>query len=73
MKTAIINCAKRQIRADIKKGLVPEVRSFGDLHDYVDANCYGGMCEDEVYEVAGDLINEVQDALNEWIIGGYND
>lgn len=24
--------------------------SFSALHDYVDANCYGGFCEDEMME-----------------------
>ena len=35
------------IRADFADGTVPEeeIRSFSDLHDHVDANTYGGICE----------------------------
>lgn len=39
---------KSEILADIASGTVPEtVSSFSELHDYVDANCYGGFCEDD--------------------------
>src|SRR4051812_44680105 len=32
-----------EVKEDIKSGLVPEkVSSFAELHDYVDANGYGG-------------------------------
>ena len=32
-------------------GIVPKtVASFSELHDYIDANCLGGLCDDEVYE-----------------------
>lgn len=42
-----IEQAKREIMEDIASGRVPfTVSSFGRLHDYVDANCYGGLCED---------------------------
>lgn len=38
---------KREILRDIALGIVPEApESFGTLHDHVDANCYGGMCDD---------------------------
>lgn len=36
-----------EIEDDMMTGTVPrDVASFGDLHDYVDANCYGGFCDD---------------------------
>jgi len=39
---------KQEIIEDIKVGRVPEdCPSFSALHDYVDANCYGGFCEDD--------------------------
>jgi hypothetical protein len=39
---------KREILEDIQCGRVPDnVGSFGSLHDYVDGNEYGGLCEDE--------------------------
>lgn len=40
--------AKAEIHADVAAGIVPKtVRSFAELHDYVDANVYGGFCEGE--------------------------
>lgn len=36
-----------QIKFDIVTGVVPPtVHSFSELHDYVDANCYGGLCDE---------------------------
>lgn len=38
---------KAEISKDVATGRVPQsVASFGDLHDHVDANEYGGLCED---------------------------
>lgn len=38
--------AKDEIQADTAAGVVPAcVRDFRTLHDYVDANEYGGMCD----------------------------
>lgn len=45
-----VAAAKREIVEDIASGLVPQtVSTFSQLHDYVDANEYGRLC-DEVYE-----------------------
>lgn len=42
---------KREIIEDIKAGQVPvDCPSFSALHDYVDANCYGGFCEEDVMQ-----------------------
>jgi len=42
---------KKEVLADIISGIVPTtVNSFSELHDYVDANCYGSFCEDEYFE-----------------------
>lgn len=39
---------KSEILADILDLRVPVgVKSFCELHDYVDANCYGGFCDDD--------------------------
>lgn len=44
---AVIVRAKREILQDVIAGRVPaDVAGFGDLHNHVDANEYGGMCED---------------------------
>lgn len=38
-----------EIAAEIANGRIPKnVESFSQLHDYVDANEFGGFCEDEV-------------------------
>ena len=65
----ILDKAKKEILSDIKEGIVPDtVTSFSDLHDFVDANCYGGFC-DENYETSKNLEfeNEIQTKLDEWI------
>lgn len=57
--------AKVEILADIRAGIVPTtVTSFSDLHDYVDANEYGGMTD---IPVNLNLANPIQDALDAWI------
>lgn len=44
----IVAVMQVQIIIDVMQGRVPvQVRSFGDLHDYVDANEYGNLCDDE--------------------------
>jgi hypothetical protein len=43
----VVTRMAREIQADIESGDVPTtVRTFGDLHAYVDGNAYGGFCED---------------------------
>jgi hypothetical protein len=38
--------AKREILDDVSVGRVPiDVSDFAELHDYVDANEYGGLCD----------------------------
>lgn len=77
MLKARIAQGKKEIRADIKAGTIPAtITSFGELHDYVDANEYGGLCEDAIYDSMGSevewigLCNQVQDALDAWIKKG---
>jgi hypothetical protein len=42
---------KQEITEDVTAGRVPtDCLSFSALHDYVDANCYGGFCEDDVLQ-----------------------
>ncbi|MDP4028388.1 MAG: hypothetical protein Q8P42_05410 [Gallionella sp.] len=46
-----IEAMKKEIIEDVKSGRVPaDCPSFSALHDYVDANCYGGFCEDDVMQ-----------------------
>ena len=77
-----VKCAKDEIRLDVRKGIVPRgVSSFGGLHDYVDANEYGGsgfLChlfepdDIELDQQQLELLNEIQDAIDKWIkTGGH--
>ncbi len=65
---------KKEILEDVRSGRVPaHVESFGDLHDFVDANEYGGLCEDHFFQQdKPDLKNsaEVQEQLHQWIKSG---
>jgi hypothetical protein len=73
-----IDRSKREIEADMQEGVLPsDVPDFSALHDYVDANEYGGLCEDfqcpEVFtdDPEGDLwwaaCNRIQDGVNDWL------
>ena len=43
-----VNCMKLGIINDMNAGIVPPIiKSFAELHDYTDANEYGGFCIDE--------------------------
>lgn len=46
-----IETMKKEIIEDVNAGRVPaDCPSFSALHDYVDANCYGDFCEEEVMD-----------------------
>lgn len=78
---------KAEILEDVKNGIVPAtVKSFSELHDYVDANCYGGTeaLLDEMDKQAPDtdeghsramsalvdICNPAQEIINDWIAAG---
>ena len=79
---ALVSIMKREILLDISDLRVPHnVASFSELHDYVDANCYGGFCEDGVHpwawnpeggltDAATDLINAASDIVDKWLANG---
>lgn len=62
--------AKLEILVDIEQGYVPStVKSFSELHDYVDANCYGGLCDDDnILDI--EEMNTVQTIVSGWLMGG---
>lgn len=70
---AIVERMKAEITADLESGRVPaKVASFADLHDYVDANEYGGLCSEECPFDAGtdadaDIINRAQEIVDRWL------
>ena len=78
---------KAEILADVASGRVPRrVKSFSHLHDFVDANCYGGtekMLEEldaagpdtDEQHVANlgrlcDLCNPAMELVDQWIKDG---
>lgn len=61
---------KREILEDVASGRIPaDAASFSVLHDHVDANEYGGLC-DERAEWTNEQAAAVQDALDRWIRDG---
>lgn len=68
-------------RSEQKNGVI---RTFSDLHDYVDANEYGGLCDADTYPEFWDneitdtqtsdlniaSASAVQDGVDEWIRNG---
>lgn len=69
---------KREILDDVRAGVVPKnIKSFSELHDYVDANCYGGLCEGAIRYRPVDgphgfvnPVNRLQDEIDRWIKAG---
>ncbi len=63
---------KREIQADIASGRIPAgVKTFGALHDHVDANEYGGGCESfDGSDDACRFWNTVQNTLDAWLRQG---
>jgi len=76
---AAIERAKAEIRHDIKNGVVPaDVPDFSSLHDFVDANMYGGMCDEGPSSAAESMNHEdwiewgnaLQSYLDDWLKAG---
>ena len=76
-RDAAIARAKAEILWMIRLGRIPAgVRSFTDLHDHIDANELGGLCEDgpmaPLVRVETDegmaFANAVQDAVHAWLV-----
>jgi len=64
---AAVAQSKQEILADMASGTVPtEVRTFSALHDYVDANVYGGLCDDGA-SFTIEQANEIQSRVDEWL------
>jgi len=66
---------KSEILHDIADGNIPaDIMHFRDLHDYVDANEYGGFCEDGNRVINAlpadqqiDVLNYCQDVIDFWL------
>ena len=67
----VVERAKAEILADVAAGTVPSTcASFSELHDYTDANGYGGAFERPFDNEETDFWNAVQDAVDAWIKQG---
>jgi hypothetical protein len=63
----IIERAKAEIRSDVLSGVVPDnTYDFEKLHDYVDANEYGGFTDDN-FTTDWDFVVDVQNILDAWM------
>jgi len=66
-----IERSKSEILEHVAEGTVPATcASYSELHDYVDANGYGGAFEDDFDNEETDFWNAVQDAVDAWIKAG---
>jgi hypothetical protein len=62
---------KEEINSDIASGIVPaSVGTFAELHDYVDANEYGGATEDGSPLQSATLHNRCTNAVDAWLRAG---
>lgn len=50
-KADLVEKIKAEVERLMAEGKIPPtVRSFSDLHDHCDANCLGGLCDDEMVD-----------------------
>lgn len=69
---------KREITEDIASGrfAAEDIACFSDLHNYVDANTYGGLCDEDGpwHDLDSEATlrdgNSVQDIVDQWIRAG---
>lgn len=79
----VVERCKREILEDVSAGLVPAtVASFSELHDYCDANHYGGAfevdpeCKPEItdelrsHQAFVDFWTRVQSEVDAWLKAG---
>ncbi len=62
--------ATNEIVRDVQNGEIPKtILGFSDLHDYCDANEYGGLT-DKFGDMSTEDAAKVQDAVDDWIKRG---
>ena len=73
-RTQRVAIGRAQILEDVYRGefVAEDIQNFEDLHEYVDANKYGGFLDDHVQLVKDwqRVQREVQDQLHTWIVNG---
>lgn len=72
----VVAKVKMEILADMEARVVPKtVTGFSQLHNYVDANMYGGACEWEDFEACDDehiaFLDCVQTVVDRWLASGH--
>jgi hypothetical protein len=72
---SLIARIKGEVIEDALDGTIPAtVRDYSELHDFVDANCYAGLCDDDcplgTSQEDTDTINAAQDAVSGWLHRG---
>tara|TARA_R100000306_G_scaffold28831_1_gene31865 strand:+ start:363 stop:650 length:288 start_codon:yes stop_codon:yes gene_type:complete len=61
-----IERSKMEILDDMSSGIVPTtVSSFSELHDHVDANEYGGLCDPDSWFCLADEATDKELAAND--------
>jgi hypothetical protein len=64
-----IERSKTEILEDIEQGIVPHtVADFSELHDYVDANEYGGLCSDSWWCLPDHADDATVEANGGWLV-----
>lgn len=67
-RAAIVARIKREILQDVATGVLPGMpATFAQLHDYVDANTYGGLCDVHANIDTDELIT-IQNEVEAWLI-----
>lgn len=68
--TELVVRIQQDILEDVDAGVIPTtVSTFSELHDYVDANIYGGLCDDHAH-VRTETVIVVQDEVDRWLAAG---
>lgn len=66
-----IRATKEEIHDLVDTEIVPDsVRSFSELHDYIDANELGGFCDEAGIDWSLEHRNIVQDSVHAWLSNG---
>jgi hypothetical protein len=65
---AIVARIKQEILQDVATGVLPGMpATFAELHDYVDANTYGGL-SDVHADIDTDELITIQNEVDDWLI-----
>lgn len=69
-RAAIVERVITEIRDDVRRGVLPYLPdTFSELHSFVDANTYGGMCDENANaDVSTEDWYGIQDVVQDWMI-----